>query len=77
MVVPALAALLSRPTANFVLARQLLSDERPALRPIPRNQVDDGIVLWLVPELALARILALLNVLPGGGLRTALTHFDS
>ena len=77
VIVPALTALLSCPTAYFVLTRQLLRDECPALRAIPRNQVDDGIVLRLVPELALARILAFLDVLPGGRLSTALTHLDS
>lgn len=77
MVVPALTALLARATADLVLVRQLLRDEGPALRAVPGDQVDDGVVLGLVPQLALARILALLDVLPGRSLSAALAHFDS
>ena len=76
MVVPALSALLSRPAAYLVLTGQLLSDERPPLGAVPSDQVDDGVVLRLVPQLALASIFSFLDVLPRGSLRTALAHLD-
>ena len=76
MVVPSLPALFASATTDLVLVGQLLRNEGPTFGTIACNQIHDGIVLWLIPELALARVFAFLDVLASSGIGPRLAHFD-
>ena len=77
VIVPSLTALLTSPSANMVRIGKLLGDICPSFGAILFNQLDNGVILGLVPELTLARVLTLLNRSSGSSFSSALAHLDA
>jgi hypothetical protein len=63
MIVPPFPALFTSPTTNFILVGQLLGNESPSFCAISCNQINDSIILRLVPKLTLTSVFAFFDVL--------------